>query len=195
MKSTYNLLKRGTVGFMTCIALDGYRRAVMRDSKVRESDRLLQDAHRKYELAIKQIEEKEDLLASNNTEIVASLGRIKQGVDLVNRDTQNLANQISINNSQGIETSHKVLNISTSNVVNEINKLMDKVNSRPGSNDNQFNSVFEFRDFFGSYTTAQLGAIGHIFACIFIFGCLFDITVAYYGDYLIIYFKLEEKYP
>jgi hypothetical protein len=43
MKTTYNLLKRGSIGFMTCITLDSYRRAVIRDSKVRESDHLLQD--------------------------------------------------------------------------------------------------------------------------------------------------------
>jgi hypothetical protein len=46
------------MGFMTCIALDGYRRAVIRDSKIRESDRLLQDTINKYELAAKQIKEK-----------------------------------------------------------------------------------------------------------------------------------------
>ena len=58
MKTTYNLLKRGGAGFMTCIALYGYRRAVISDSKVRKSDRLLQDTFDKYELATKQIKEK-----------------------------------------------------------------------------------------------------------------------------------------
>lgn len=43
MKNTYNLLKQGTVAFMSIIAIDGYRRAVIRDNKMRESDRLLQD--------------------------------------------------------------------------------------------------------------------------------------------------------
>ena len=195
MKATHNLLKRGMTGFMTCIALDGYRRAVIGDSKIRESDRLLQDTINKYELAAKEIEEKKDLIAYDNVEVVAGLGRIKQGIDLVERDTHNLANQASINSNQGIDTSSKVLNKSTSNVINDINKLMDKVNSRSGSNSNCLDNAFQFRDFFGSYTTAELGAIGHIFACIFIFGCLFDITVAYYSDFLIIYFKLEEKYP
>lgn len=176
---------------MTCIGLDSYRRAVMRDNRIRESDRLLQDTYNKYNLAIKQIEEKEDLIASDNTKVIASVGRIKEGIVSIQRDSQNLANQISTNNNQSIDNSIKVLNKSTNNVMDEINKLMDKVNSKSGSN-NLLNKITEF---FTSYSTEQLGAISHILACITIFGCILDISIAYYGDYLIIYYKLEEKYP
>ena len=185
----YNLLKRGSIGFMTCITLDGYRRAIIRDSKTNESNRLLEDTVRKYESAVKQVEEKQDLIASNETEMAASLGRIKQGLEIVNHDTKNLTNQII--NNQNVDTSYKVLNKSTTNVIDEINKLMEKINNRPVSNNKFLNNIFDF----SSYTTAELGAIGHIFTCIFISGCLLDIAVAYYGDYLIIYYKLEEKYP
>jgi len=59
---------------------------------------------------------------------VASLGRIKQNLELIDRNTHNLANQISINNNQGLDSSSKVLIKSTSNIINEINKLVDKVN-------------------------------------------------------------------
>jgi hypothetical protein len=189
MKNTYNLLKQGTVAFMSIIAIDGYRRAVIRDNKMRESDRLIQDTFKKYESAVKQVEEKQDIIASNETEVVASLGKIKQDLEILNQDTHNLANQVSTNNNQAIETSSKVINKSATSVVDEINKLIDKIN-RPGSN-NSLNNIFDF----SSYTTAELGAISHILACISISGCLFNIAIAYYGDYLIIYYKLEEKYP
>ena len=59
---------------------------------------------------------------------MASLGRIKQNLELIDRNTHNLANQISINNNQGLDSSSKVLIKSTSNIINEINKLVDKVN-------------------------------------------------------------------
>ncbi len=55
MKTTYNLLKRGSIGFMTCIILDGYIRAVISDSKVRESDHLLQDTVKNYQSTVKQV--------------------------------------------------------------------------------------------------------------------------------------------
>jgi hypothetical protein len=58
MKTAYNLLKRGSIIFITCITLDDYRRAVISNSKVRKSDRLLQDIVKGYQSVIKQVEEK-----------------------------------------------------------------------------------------------------------------------------------------
>jgi hypothetical protein len=192
MKSIYNLLKRGGTGLIAYATLDGYRRAVINDNKVRESDRVLQDTATKYNLAVKQLEEKQNSIAYDNTEVVAGVGRIKESVDLMNRDARNLTTQISINNNEGVDTSSKVLNKSANNVIDEINKLMDKVNGKSGPNGNYINGIFNFLD---SYTTAQLGALGHILACLFIFGCLSDIAIAFYGDFLINYYNLEKKYP
>lgn len=56
MKTVYNLLKRGSIGFMTCITLDGYIRAVISNSKFKESDRLLQYTIKNYQSVIKQVE-------------------------------------------------------------------------------------------------------------------------------------------
>lgn len=113
---------------------------------------------------MKQVEEKQDLIASNETEVVASLGKIKQDLEILNQDTHNLANQVSTNNNQGIETSSKVINKFATSVVDEINKLIDKIN-KPRSN-NSLNNIFDF----SSYTTAELGAISHMLA--FLVVCL-----------------------
>jgi hypothetical protein len=51
--------------------------------------------------------------------VIASLVIIKQNLELIDRDTHNLANQISINNNQGIDTSAKVLIKFTSNIINK----------------------------------------------------------------------------
>jgi len=72
---------------------------------------------------------------------VASLGRIKQNLELIDRNTHNLANQISINNNQGLDSSSKVLIKSTSNIINEINKLVDKVNGSEFNN-NSLKKIF-----------------------------------------------------
>jgi len=53
---------------------------------------------------------------------------------------------------------------------------MDKINSKSRPKGNYIDGVFNF---FDSYTTAQLGALGYIFACIFIFGCLSGIAIAF----------------
>ena len=72
---------------------------------------------------------------------MASLGRIKQNLELIDRNTHNLANQISINNNQGLDSSSKVLIKSTSNIINEINKLVDKVNGSEFNN-NSLKKIF-----------------------------------------------------
>lgn len=72
---------------------------------------------------------------------MASLGRIKQNLELIDRNTHNLANQIFINNNQGLDSSSKVLIKSTSNIINEINKLVDKVNGSEFNN-NYLKKIF-----------------------------------------------------
>jgi hypothetical protein len=72
---------------------------------------------------------------------VASLGKIKQNLELIDRNTHNLANQIFINNNQGLDYSYKVLIKSTSNIINEINKLVDKVNGSEFNN-NYLKKIF-----------------------------------------------------
>ena len=44
--------------------------------------------------------------------MIASLDRIKQNLELIDHDTHNLVNQISINNNHGINTNY---------IINEIN--------------------------------------------------------------------------
>lgn len=99
---------------------------------------------------------------------MASLGKIKQNLELIDRDTNNLANQISINNNQGIDTSYKVLIKYTSNIINEINKLINKVNVS-GSNNN-LNNIF---DYF-SYTTAEL-----VYLLVFLFLVIYLILLLF----------------
>lgn len=44
-------------------------------------------------------------------------------------------------------------------------------------------------------STEQLGALSHLLAAIFILFCVFSIIIVIYGEFLLNYFKLEEKYP
>lgn len=44
-------------------------------------------------------------------------------------------------------------------------------------------------------STAQLGALTHLFSSVFILTCLFSIISVVYGDFLLNYLKLEVKFP
>lgn len=80
-------------------------------------------------------------MSFDNTEVVASVGRIKESLVLMNQDAKNFTCQAS---NQGIDTSSKVLNKSANGVINEINKLMDKVNNKSSPSGNFLNSAFSF---------------------------------------------------
>ena len=57
------------------------------------------------------------------------------------------------------------------------------------------NFLENWNSLLSNLSTAQIGALGHIFFGISIYYIAINIATAYYGDKLIIYFKLEDKYP
>jgi hypothetical protein len=59
---------------------------------------------------------------------------------------------------------------------------------------NYIGSYFDFIiNYLSNLTLLQQGAVAHISASFFIFFCLNSILSAIFGDFLITYFKLEEK--
>ena len=56
-------------------------------------------------------------------------------------------------------------------------------------------SLEKLNSILSNLSTAQLGALTHILFGISIYYLTMNIATAYYGDKLIIYFKLEERYP
>jgi hypothetical protein len=57
------------------------------------------------------------------------------------------------------------------------------------------NILENFNSILSNLSTAQMGALAHILFGISIYYIAINIATAYYGDKLIIYFKLEDKYP
>jgi hypothetical protein len=57
------------------------------------------------------------------------------------------------------------------------------------------NFISMYQDYFSTLTLALTGALVHILVSIFIFFSLFSIIGIFYGDTLIRYLNLEEKYP
>ena len=128
-----------------------------------------------------------------NADLVSSCGRLKEKCEWIDHDMRNLTNQASIeNNNRAVEGNVESVNKSISELMKEINELMDKVDWNQGSKGNSLNGIY---DLFASYSSTQLGGLAHILLYIFVYFCVSDILTTYYGNYLITYFKLEEKYP
>lgn len=87
----------------------------------------------------------------------------------------------------------------------KVNSIIDKVlefinssnnNSNFGPSEQLFQDLLnQYNQFFDSLTIIQKGALVHTLFCIALLFCIFDILVAYYSDKIIVYFKLETKYP
>jgi hypothetical protein len=92
-----------------------------------------------------------------------------------------------------LNSANKHLNEANDLINNFVSDLINKTSSS-GSNfiSYYFNS---YNDYISNLNTEQLGALAHILASIFILFCLFSIISVFYGDKLLIYLKLEERFP
>lgn len=67
-----------------------------------------------------------------------------------------------------------------------VNKFASSSVNRNGANSISY-------DLFSIYSTAELGAIAHIIASLFILYTFFNVLLIIYGDILIVYLNLERK--
>jgi DNA repair ATPase RecN len=79
-----------------------------------------------------------------------------------------------------------------------VNKIVDTIINNKGSNN--FTDLFDdiiknWSDFLKSLTFEQLNALSHILAALLVLLCLIDIILIIYNDFLITFFKLEERFP
>jgi hypothetical protein len=91
-------------------------------------------------------------------------------------------------------------NISKSN--DKLSEVIDLVFKSGGDSESKFSFVDNiskfislYQDYLSTLTLMQTGALFHIIVSIFRIFCLFTIIGIFYGETLIRYFKLEEKYP
>ena len=79
-----------------------------------------------------------------------------------------------------------------------VNKIVDTIKNNKGSNNftDLFVDIFKnWSDFLKSLTFEQLNALSHILAALLVLLCLIDIILVIYNDFLITFFKLEERFP
>ena len=77
----------------------------------------------------------------------------------------------------------------------EFEDILNKINDNTNNNQLLENFLENWNSILSDLSSAQMGALGHILFAIGIYYSAINIATAIYGDKLIIYFKLEEKYP
>ena len=193
--SMRKLLNSVGSGLFSFVALDGYRRAVINDKKnafQTRSLKSLQDSKQEFEQAAKVFQEQENSMHANKAEAVASLGRLQEKLETANQQIAYHSKVASQGDINTVTHSSNSVQRSLSDALKEIQGLVDKFTPNSGNSGSTNWTGF---DIFSNYSTAEIGAIAHIIASIFILYILFNILLIVYGDALIVYLNLENKYP
>ena len=122
---------------------------------------------------------------------IASLGRLQEKLETTSKDIAGETQfQAKASSYHDADTSSDNVQRSLSDAAKEIRNLLDKFGSNSGGSTN-----WKDYDIFSGYSTAELGAIAHIISSVFILNILFNVFFIVYGDALIIYLDLENRYP
>lgn len=169
----------------------------------------IQEAERKYIEANNKIQEleKEKLinqvekanLESIQSQLETSKVKIESTVEKINA-LSNEGNSVSKSDFENLtkQVNEEMTN-STSLINRAIEMYKEKINKFIDGNDNFLKNFFDFIEQWTStlndLTLHQLAALTHLLAAIFIFTCLFSVIVIIYGDILLKYLNIEDRYP
>jgi len=148
-------------------------------------------------------------LQQSNIKATAQYDKCNTALEHLMSVTNRLKSTATTGDSNLIKVNQEALLDAVKNVQTESDKLRQiillrveaisnsgKGSGSGGSMNNFIGSYFDFlNNFLSNLTLLQKGAVAHIIASIFIIFCLFSILCAVFGDFLITYFKLEEKWP
>jgi len=144
----------------------------------------------------------QDKISSLSTNAIMHLDLVKiynENIDrlVIRLNDPNITNieRESILRSIAENTDDKIGILNTTN--STLQRIIDEVSSNGISESSSFlGDLFYFiKDFMSSLTIEQLLPIINLLGLIVITSFLISIAVNFYGDYLIKYFKIEEKYP
>jgi hypothetical protein len=196
------------------VALDGYRWTM----NTEDLNRVIQDSANRLESKISYIDMlraklhiSQNKITGLETKTVSIKGRILEYLEQININKAKLVeyNQSPEKNKELIDVVHRQSIDLLDRVSSEILELEETVGlekqtleatlKQIENSDNIAEFISDYFEkinaVFSELSTAQLGAIAHIFFCISLYYCVSSIASAYYGDKLIIYFNLETKYP
>lgn len=84
----------------------------------------------------------------------------------------------------------------TGDVNKQLQSIIDKFNGKTQYNNNYFFELLEsYKEFISNLNFIELGALSHIVSSLFILFCIINIISIIYGDFIIKYLKIENRFP
>nr|YP_010130265.1 hypothetical protein KQ422_mgp033 [Clavaria fumosa]QPZ51167.1 hypothetical protein [Clavaria fumosa] len=191
------------------VALDSHRMG--REARQARLEQVTNEATR----LANEILEKHDIIASNQitkNKIVGLSSDVSSHLDSATHNTRVISelvkNRLNDPNlsKEELESVLKLLKDNTDQKIDSLekaNKILQDVidlassgNSKKNDYINQFNVLIEkYKDFLSTLSVEQIAAIVNILGYIIIISSIISIAAVLYGDFLIRYFKLEERFP
>ncbi len=207
---------------LTGIAIDSYRRTLQNDAVIRDFY-LAKESFDERLAKVDQIKEglvyTKDKYTFINTKLNAGTDRISEWIMAIKKSEEDIKllaeKNIDGNNNTLIETkTRESWEIISKKIIPELTDLKDSLSTSQvdlveskietvvktifdSTDSNHFTDEFlaKFQSLLDTLSSQQLGALVHILFSLIICSCVVNTAIAYYGDMLIIYFKLESKYP
>lgn len=127
--------------------------------------------------------------AGKQSSILKEVERLNQGPPGIDPDKLGAKTDFKYHLEQFVTEAEK-----SNKTIGELIETINKNNFFPSLGDPK-GLIENWYEFLSHLSTAQLGALTHIFSSIFILSCLVTIILIVYGDFLLDYLKLEVKYP
>jgi hypothetical protein len=205
-------------GIIISIAsLDGYRRTVLNDmnkeklNNIREGMVDLKNRSKEFEIKNKeyldQLEFSNLKISKVNGDIIENFKNMKHTSELLKTKLEHLNNEdlsSDVKETMTNEISKMIeeLGVKTNSQTELINKATNALDEyikstfSGGSSSKFFDDFWDkLNNFISNATAEQLGAVGHISMSFVVLLCLSSLVTVFYGDTLILKFKLEERFP
>lgn len=201
------------LGAMT---VDGYRRTVLSDNVTKRYESAtndLENTNIKLDNLYSELLEKKQSVSVLDAKDIAIRSRIEEllesfrkAIERIKEYRENVSegqnNQSMIDAIQQeaekiverVSCEIEELNITKSRKSVELEDLLKSI-SNDSNNQLLDNFIENFNSILSNLSTAQIGALGHILLAIGIYYSAVNIGTAFYGDKILFYFKLEDKYP
>jgi len=169
----------------------------------------LEQAKEQTEKLIEAINTKNDLLISNQefknkvagltTDISDSVDSINHNNQIVNNIVKEIKNNPDLNQREFI---FNALNSSEKNI-EKVNTtlhkiydlILDDLNNKILSKDSINQLIIKYKEILATLEVEQIAAVVNILGFVIVLSSLVSIAMVLFGDFLIKYFNLEEKYP
>jgi hypothetical protein len=201
MKNITKYIGNVNTTILTIMSIDSYRRVLESEYTDENINNLVEETVRRSKEIIRKLDDQ----AIQTNDIENQLGKFKDCLEAVEKNTKNISKIGEVNDNISLNSEDsKDLIVDSSNSLKDylnkandiIDKLIEYVNSKSSGNNYNFINIWEnVNNFLMSLNSIQLSVISHILVSMCVLLFLWNILLVYYGEKIIIYFNLENNWP